>query len=72
MELLGHNGSSIFSFLRKLIVCHSSSTNYTPTNSVQVSLFSTFSSMFVICGLVDDSHSDKYEVISCGFNFFGE
>ena len=68
--IAGSYGSSIFSFLRNLIVCHRGNTNYIPSNSVQVSLFSTFSPMFVICGLVDDRHSDRYEVIPCGFNPF--
>ena len=31
-------------------------------------LFSTSSSTFVICGLFDDSSSNRYEVISCSFD----
>ena len=38
-------------------------------NIVTGSFFSTSSPTFVICGLFDDSHSDRCEVISlCGFD----
>ena len=41
-----------------------------PSNSVQGSFFSTSLPMFVICILFDDSHSDRYEVIShCSSDF---
>ena len=42
---------------------------YIPTIRVQGFLFSTSLPVFVICGLFDDSYSDRYEVIShCGFD----
>ena len=39
---------------------------YIPTNSAEVPLFSTSLPILVISYLFD-SHSDRYEVISCGF-----
>ena len=42
---------------------------YVPTKVYEGSFFSTSLPTFVICGLFDDSHSDRCEVIShCGFN----
>ena len=41
---------------------------YIPTNSAQVSLFSTSSPILVICCLLCDTHSNRNKVISyCGF-----
>ena len=40
-----------------------------PPTMHEGSLFSTSSPTFVICVVFDDSHSDRYEVIShCGFD----
>ena len=42
---------------------------YIPPIPFEGSLFSTSLPAFVICGLFDDSHFDRGEVIShCGFN----
>ena len=42
---------------------------YIPTNSAQAFVFFTSLSTFVICGLFDDSHSDRCKEIShCDFN----
>ena len=42
---------------------------YIPTNSQEHSLFSTLSSQFIACSLLDDGHSDWCEVIShCSFD----
>ena len=43
---------------------------YIPINRIQNFLFSTSSSAFVIC-LIDDSHSNRWSVISlCGFDLY--
>ena len=42
---------------------------YIPTNSAQVFLFLDILTTFVICCLFDNSHSDRFEVVShCGFD----
>ena len=42
---------------------------YNPSNSEKGFFFSTSLPTYVTCGFFDDSHSDRYEMIShCGFN----
>ena len=42
---------------------------YNPSNSGKGFFFSTSLPTYVTCGFFDDSHSDRYEMIShCGFN----
>ena len=42
---------------------------YISTSSVQDSLFSTSSPTFIVCIHFDDSHFDRYEVVShCDFD----
>ena len=56
-------GSSIFSFFEETPYCWLHQITFSPTE-YEVSLYSTSSlTLFVICGLFDDSHSDR-----CGFN----
>ena len=64
----GLYGSSIFSFLRNLhFQCLHQFTF--PQTVYKSSLFSTSSPTFVICGLFDDSHSGRCEVLPhCGFD----
>ena len=48
---------------------HSGYTNLHSHQQCKVSLFSTSSPALVVCWFIDDSHSDRCEVIShCGFN----
>ena len=56
--------------IKAYIICLSWLYQFTfPLTVHQSSLFSTFSPTFFICGLFDDSHSDRCEVISyCGFD----
>ena len=41
---------------------------YIPTAVYESSLFSTSSPTLVICGLFNDSHSERCEVTACGFD----
>ena len=63
--IAGSYGSFIFSFWGTSILFSIVATPiYVPTNVYEGSLFSKSSPKLVICGLFDDSHSDRYEVIS--------
>ena len=69
VELLGHMVVLFLVFENPPILFSTvSAPIHIPTNSEQESsLFSTSSPTFITCGLFDDSHSDRCEVIShCG------
>ena len=70
VELMNHVMVSIFTVLRNF---HTVSTAAIPiclpTSVYNVFLFPTSLPTFVICGLFDNRHSDRCEMIShCGFN----
>ena len=69
MKIAGSDGSSVLKFLRNLnAISHMTAPIFSPTNSVQGFPLSTSSPVFVIFFLVDNSHSDRCEVIfHCGF-----
>ena len=64
-EVVSH-GNFILSFLRYLHSdLHSGCTRFSfPPTVKEGSLFSTSSPAFVICGLVNDGHSDQCEVVT--------
>ena len=70
--IAGSYGSSVFSFLRNLVLFSVMAVSvYIPTNSAGGSLFSMSSSAFIVCQFFDDGHSDWCEVIPhCGFGFY--
>ena len=63
--IAGEYGSSVFNFLRTLFtVFKVAETNYTPTEVYECFLYFTLLPTFVICRCFEDSHSDRWEVIS--------
>ena len=71
MELLGRMvSSSIFSFFDEIPYSFSQWLHQVtfPLSVYKGSLFSTFSLVFVIYGFFDDSHPDRCQVVSCGFD----
>ena len=73
MELLGHMvvlDLGVFLFLRNLhIASQSGNTNLHSHQQCVGSLFSVSLPPFVVCGLLDDSHSYRCAVVShCGFD----
>ena len=65
-EIAGSYGGYIFSFFEKPPYCFPQWLYQFifPPIAHKVSLFSTSSPTFVFCGLFDDSHSDRCEVIA--------
>lgn len=60
MELLDHMVVLFLDFLENSILfSRVAAPTYIPTNNMQWFLFFTFSPTFVICVLLDDSHSDR-------------
>ena len=60
MKLLDHMAILVFSFWRpSTLFFMVAAPIYNPTNSTRGFPLSTFSPMFVICGLFDDSHPDR-------------
>ena len=70
VELLGHMVLLLLVFQGNFIMFPTSAAPiYNSTNSVQMIPFLPIQTAFLICGLFDDSHSDKCEVIYyCGFD----
>ena len=70
-EIVVSYGSSIFHFLRNIHTISMVAVRiFNPPPLNQGSLFSTQFPTFLICGLFENSHSDRCEVIShCGFDF---
>ena len=67
--IAGSYGSSIFSFTSILFSIVVVQFTFSPTVQ-EGSLFSTPSPAFVVCGLVNDGHSDWGEVVPhCSFDF---
>ena len=69
-RITGSKDSSIF-FLNKFhtVLFRSSTKLHLHQQCTRVLFFSTFSPILVICWFTDNSHSDRYELISlCGFN----
>ena len=69
--ILGSHGVSIFSFFKTPLYCSPwwlYQFTFPPTVQ-EGSLFSTPSSVFIVCRFFDDGHSDQCEVIChCNFN----
>ena len=72
IRIAGSYGSSIFNFFEELLCCFPQwlyQLTFPPTVS-KVYHFSTSLPTLVICGLFDDSHLGRCELIShCGFDF---
>ena len=65
--MLAH-GSSVFNFLRDLIVLHSKLHHFTFPMATQESQFFHILTSICYCDLFGNNHFDRCEVVTCGFD----